>query len=245
MDFGKPFTFVFEDPDWLKKLAMFALLGFANIIPGIGSLFMALVFAGVTVDIVRQVINKQSPVVPNLDIGRQFNDGLKLWVVNLVYGLPAIVLGILIAIVVGIGVGAGALAFNGESTDAAGVVIALVWIIISCIGLLMFVYGIILAILTPEIYARFAQTGSIKDSINFREVFRKVFKKPGPYLLAFVGVALLGIVGGIATSILSSIGAIALGIGALFGAALGSIYMSLGMGHFYGQAHNLASEEII
>ena len=39
MQFGKPFSFVFDDPDWLKKIAMLALLGFAQLIPGIGTLF--------------------------------------------------------------------------------------------------------------------------------------------------------------------------------------------------------------
>jgi hypothetical protein len=38
MQFGKPFSFVFEDPDWLKKLAILALLGFAQLIPVLGSL---------------------------------------------------------------------------------------------------------------------------------------------------------------------------------------------------------------
>ena len=61
MQFGKPFSFVFEDPDWLKKLAILALLGFAQLIPVLGSLFMAAVFSGVMIDIMRKVINKQTP----------------------------------------------------------------------------------------------------------------------------------------------------------------------------------------
>ncbi len=82
MQFGKPFSFVFEDPDWLKKIAILALLGFAQIIPVLGSIFMAAVFSGVMIDIVRKLINKQTPTIPNLEIGKQFMDGLKFWVIS-------------------------------------------------------------------------------------------------------------------------------------------------------------------
>lgn len=245
MNFGKPFTFVFDDPDWLKKLATFALLGFASLIPGIGTLFMALVFYGVTIDIIRKVINKETPTLPAMDIGKQFMDGLKMWGISLVYSLPMVVLGILVAIIIGVGTAGGIIAMDGDNAGAAGAVAVIVWIIAACIGLLMVLYGLLVALITPEIYARYAQFGTIGDALKFKEVFKTVFKKPVPYLLSFVGVMLLGIVGAVASSILASIGAIALGIGAFYGMALAMIYMMLGYGHFYGQAHNLATEETI
>jgi len=245
MQFWKPFTFIFEDPDWLKKLAMLGLVGFANLVPGLGSLFMGFVFAGVSLEIVRKVINKETPTIPNLDIGKQFMDGLKLWVVNLVYSIPIIVIGIVIAIVVGIGMAVGYNVFDSNGSSAGTAIVVLVWAIIACFGFLAFLYGLLVAFITPEIYARFAQSGSIKDALQFKAVFKTVFKKPGPYLMAVLGVILLGIVGGIASSILTSIGAIALVIGSLFGMAVAMAYILLGTGHFYGQAHNLATEETL
>ena len=245
MNFGKPFTFVFDDPDWLKKLAMFALLGFASLIPGIGTLFMALVFYGVTIDIMRKVINKETPTLPALDIGKQFMDGVKMWVISLVYSLPMLVFGIVIAIIIVIGTAGGFIAMDGDNAGAAGAVAVIAWIIVACVVLLMVLYGLLIALIMPEIYARYAQFGTIKDALKFKVVFKTVFKKPVPYLLSFVGVVLMGIVGAVASSILASIGAIALGIGALYGMALAMIYMMLGYGHFYAQAHNLSTEEII
>ena len=244
MQFGKPFSFVFEDPDWLKKIAILALLGFAQLIPVIGSIFMALVFSGVMVDIVRKVINRQTPTIPNLEIGTQFMDGLKLWVVNLVYSLPMIVLGIIIAIIAALGGVGGYMGAENDNAGAMGAVGVIVIILISCIGLIMLLYGLLIALITPEITARYAKFGTISSALNFREVFKTVFKKPVPYILAFVGVVVVGIVGGIAASILASIGAIALGIGALYGVALATVFISLATGHFYGQAHNVATEEL-
>jgi hypothetical protein len=245
MQFGKPFSFVFEDPDWLKKIAILALLGFAQIIPVLGSIFMAAVFSGVMIDIVRKVINKQTPTIPNLDIGKQFMDGLKIWVIGIVYSLPAIVLGIVIAIIAALGGVGGVMGANNNDAGTAGAVGVIVIILISCIGLIMALYGLLLAFITPAFYGRYAQFGTISAALNFREVFKAAFKKPVPYLMAFLGVIVVGIVGGIAGSILSAVGSIALGIGALYGMALATLYINLATGHFYGQAYSESIEEVL
>jgi len=106
-------------------------------------------------------------------------------------------------------------------------------------------YSLLIAFITPAFYGRYAQYGTIGSALNFKEVFKTAFKKPVPYLLALLGVLVVGIIGGIAASILSSIGAIALGIGALYGMALATVWMSLANGHFYGQAYLESTEEHI
>jgi hypothetical protein len=220
---------------------MLGLLGFANLVPVLGSIFMSLVFMGVVLDVVRQVLNKETPTIPTLDIGRQFNEGLKFFVVNLFYAIPAIVLGLILAIV---GVATGVFAYNGNDVGlTAGLIVTIILLV--CLGTFFVIYSILLAIITPEIYARFAKNSDIKEAIQFKEVFKTVFKKPAPYLLSFLGVLLLGIVGGIASSILTSIGAIALLVGSLFGMAVAMAYIMLGSAHFYGQAHNVATEELL
>lgn len=244
MDFLKPFTYLFEDPDWLKKIAILALLGFAQLIPVIGSLFMAMVFSGVMVDIVRKVINKETPTLPTLDIGTQFMDGLKLWVINLVYSVPMIVLGIITAIIIALGITGGVLGADSDNAGAVGAVAVIVFSLLACLVLIMLLYGLLIALITPEITARYAKFGTIGSALKFKEVFKTVFKKPVPYLLSYVGVVLVGFVGGIALPILSIVGAIALLIGSLYGIALVTVFISLATGHFYGQAHNVATEEI-
>jgi hypothetical protein len=245
MQFGKPFSFVFEDPDWLKKLAILALLGFAQLIPVLGSLFMAAIFSGVMIDIMRKVINKQTPTIPNMDISKQFMDGLKVWVIGLVYSIPTAVLGIVIAIIAALGGGIGIWGSNNDNTGAAGAAGVVVIILTSCVVLLIVLYSLLIAFITPAFYGRYAQFGTIGSALNFKEVFKAAFKKPVPYLLAFLGVIVVAIIGGIAASILSSIGAIALGIGALYGMALATVWMSLANGHFYGQAYLTSTEEPI
>jgi hypothetical protein len=245
MQFGKPFSFVFEDPDWLKKLAILALLGFAQLIPVLGSLFMAAVFSGVMIDIMRKVINKETPTIPNMDISKQFMDGLKVWVIGLVYSIPAAVLGIVIAVIAALGGGIGYLGSNNNNGGAAGAAGVVVIILVSCVGLIILLYSLLVAFISPAFYGRYAQFGTIGSALNFKEVFKTAFKKPVPYLLALLGVIVVSIIGGIAGSILSSIGAIALGVGALYGMALATLWMSLANGHFYGQAYLESTEEHI
>jgi hypothetical protein len=191
------------------------------------------------------VVNKQVPTIPNLDIGKQFMDGLKIWVVGIVYSLPAIVLGIIIAVIAVLGGVGGSIGANNNNGGAAGAVGIIVIILISCIGLIMALYGLLLAFITPAFYGRYVQYGTIGAALNFREVFKAAFKRPVPYLLALLGVIVVGIVGGIAGSILSAVGSIALGIGALYGMALATLYISLATGHFYGQAYSESIEEVL
>lgn len=245
MQFGKPFSFVFEDPDWLKKLALLALLGFAQLIPVIGSIFMALVYSGVMIDVMRKVINKDLPTIPNLEIGRQLSDGFKVWVIGVVYALPGIAVGLLMALVSIIG-GVGSFwGANNNNGGAAGVIGVVMILVMVCMGLIMAVYFVLVGFVAPAYLGRFIQYGTISSALNFREVFKTAFKKPVPYLLAILGVFLVGAVGGIAGSILSSIGAIALGVGALFGMAVATVWMSLASGHYYAQAYNESIEEAI
>lgn len=245
MQFGKPFSFVFEDPDWIKKLAILALLGFAQLIPVLGSIFMALVFSGVMIDIVRKLINKQTPTIPNLEIGTQVMDGLKFWVVGVVYSLPAILLAIIMTIIGVVGGVSGFSIADNSSVNTGGVLAVVLVILMSCVGLIMVLYCLLIAFVTPAFLGRYAQYGTISSALNFREVFKAAFKKPVSYLMAFLGVIVVGIVGGIAVSILSAVGTIALGIGSLYGMALGTLWISLATGHFYGQAYNESIEEVL
>ncbi len=87
-DFGKPFTYVFEDPRWLQKvligglfyLASFLLVGWFFILG-----YVAQVFRNIIADV-------KLPLPEWEDLGGFFNEGLRLFGISLIYCIPALFL---------------------------------------------------------------------------------------------------------------------------------------------------------
>ncbi len=88
MEFGKAFSFAFEDKDWMKKLGIGALL---MIIPFIGWL----VVAGWGIEITKRVIQHDPQPLPDWsDFGGYLVKGLQVFVIGFVYSLPIILVNI-------------------------------------------------------------------------------------------------------------------------------------------------------
>ena len=89
-DFGKPFTFLFEDPNWIPKIligGLFYLLG-ALIV---GWFFIL----GYCAQLARNVISGVDHPLPEWeDLGTYFSEGLALFAVAFVYMLPLFVIGL-------------------------------------------------------------------------------------------------------------------------------------------------------
>ena len=210
MDFGKSFTFVFEDSDWLKKIAIIALV---MLIPVIGEL----VALGWSLELMRRVMRQNPAPLPDLAFSDQLVLGLKGFVVSLVYALPLIVLGTLDGL-------APTVLASGDSQGLA----AVVTILMVCCGLLAAVYGLLMLIVLPAAFASFLAADEIAAGFNFREVFGLLRAAPGAYLLTVLG-ALIG-------GIIAPLGFIACGIGVL----LTGTYVFALLYHLYGQAYRAA-----
>lgn len=89
-DFGKPFTFVFEDPQWLSKIligGLFYLAGFLIV----GWFFIF----GYCARLARNVIAGVTHPLPEWqDLGDYFVEGLKLFGIAFIYYLPLIIIAI-------------------------------------------------------------------------------------------------------------------------------------------------------
>ena len=212
MNFGAPFTFSFEDPDWLKKIALAALV---SLIPVVGQL----VIAGWMMEITRRVIKGESVLLPDINFGEYLGLGFKQMVIGFVYALPMIVLWLPMVIV-----GAGGAA-AGMDEETLAIVVS---VVSCCCGGLVFLYGLSLAFMMPAALGRFLDTGELGAAFKVKEVFALVKAAPVPYLIAIAGAILAGMI--------APIGGIAIGIGAIFTTA----YAMAIMGHFYGQAYNEA-----
>lgn len=207
-DFGKAFTFVFDDPDWLKKVVINALIG---LIPIVGSFYIL----GWGLEVARRIAMRSATPLPDVDFGAHLGHGFKAFVVALVYTAPLWLLGIVVGIVSAL---AGGLDENLAET------VAIVSSI--CMGIFGLVYGLLIGVLLPAAMTRTVVFGTIKDGLNFGAVWGLVRAAPGAYLLTLVGTAVAGLVAGI-------VGGIACGIGVFLTMAW---YQAV-MGHFYGQAY--------
>jgi len=212
MNFGAPFTFPFEDPDWLKKIA---LAGLVSLIPIVGQLFIA----GWGLEVARRVIKGESTLLPDIDFGAHLGLGFKQLVIGFVYALPLIVLWIPVAVV---GAGGAAAGMDEETLAIVAGVIS------CCCGGLALIYSLLLAFMLPAALGRVLDTGELGAAFKVKEVFALVKAAPVPFLIAIAGSLIAGFI--------APLGGIAIGIGAIFTMA----YAMAIIGHFYGQAYNEA-----
>jgi hypothetical protein len=210
MNFGRAFSFVFEDSDWFKKIIIVALV---SLIPIIGQL----IGLGFALEIMKRVINNDRVVLPDFEFGGFLAKGFRAFIVTFVYAIPLIIFTLPMLIP----------SFLGNSVDTN--VITTLTFAIGCIcGGLAVIYGILMGFMLPAAFGKLVTTGSMGAAFRFREVFALVRKAPVAFLIALLGVAV--------GSIIAPLGAIACGIGVL----LTMTYYFAIMGHFYGQAYNVA-----
>ena len=211
MEFGKAFSFAFEDKDWIKKLGIGALL---MIIPFIGWL----VVAGWGIEITKRVIQHDPQPLPDWsDFGGYLVKGLQVFVIGLVYSLPIILVNICQQ-------GVTLFGQQGDTTDET--ILMAVTVFAVCFGCVSFIYSIFLGFILPAALGNFAATGQMGAGFRFGEVFGLVRAAPVAYLLALLG--------GFVASLIASLGVILCVIGILFTA----VYAYTINAHLFGQAYN-------
>jgi len=217
MDFGKAFSFPFEDQDWIKKLGIIALL---SIIPVFGTF----VLMGWALEVTRRVIQRDPQPLPDAsDFGKYFMNGLKVFVIALVYALPII----LLASCGGIG----SIALGQEGGDNASSFAGLLYVCLSCLFL---PYTILLGLVFPAAIGRFAATGEMGTAFRFGEVFGLVRKAPSAYIMVLLVSMLVGLIS-------SMLGSVLCLIGLLFTTAYAAVINA----HMQGQAYNQAGSNHI
>ena len=214
MEFGKAFSFAFEDPDWLKKLGIGALL---MIIPFIGWL----VVAGWGIEITKRVIQRDPQPLPDWsDFGGNLMKGLQVFVISLVYSLPVVLVNICQQ---------GVTLYGQQGNTSDETMVTVLMVVGICFGCVSFIYGIFLGFILPAALGNFAATGQMSAGFRFGEVFGMVRAVPVAYLLALLG--------GFVASLIASLGVILCVIGILFTA----VYAYTINAHLYGQAYNEAA----
>ena len=189
MDFGKAFTFVFEDEDWVKKIALGGLL---SLIPVIG-IFLVI---GYGLEVTKRVIKGDAEVLPDWsDFGGYLTKGFLVFLIVFVYMLPVFLIQACTSI-----------PFLFDKPDDT--LTAIFTIVTICFGCFTFLYSLAAYLVLPAAVGRYAATGELGEAFKLGAIFGMVKDNLGTY-----GMVLLG---GIIASLVASLGSIACVIGVLF-----------------------------
>ncbi len=217
MDFGKAFSYVFDDPDWLKKVG---LGGVINIVPILN--FAAI---GYGLEVIQRVIRNDPRPLPEWDdIGGKLVKGLLVAVIGFVYMLPIIIMAICVQVV--------SIAIAGGASSSEDTAAMLVTVIMGCLGCLILLYSLFIGLVLPAALGNYAAKDQLGAAFRFGEVVALVQKNLGLYLM----VLLITIV----ASLVGSLGSIACIIGVIFT----EFYAALIVSHACGQAYREASASI-
>lgn len=207
MDVGRSFTYVFEDPRWLTKLVIGALLG---LVPIVGTFFVN----GYLLEITQRVIRGEPRPLPEWEnFGEKLIKGFLLAVIQVIYALPLIVL---------FGIMSGLFSVSGNTSSAAAALAALLGTGFLCLGV---IYGLAYWFALPAIVAQYAVTEDFGAAFRLDQIFSRLRGNLEGYFLVLV----LGLVAGF----IGTLGIVACFIGVIFTAFYGSLVSY----NLYGQAY--------
>ncbi len=179
LDYSAPFTFLFQDKTWARKLILVSLLT--------GTLVGATPVLGWTIETVRRVAHGEEPPLPELkdwkrfwSLGGKFALANALWLlpllfaVLLLYGVPALLL--------------------GRLSDTA-----ILWafgLTLLCVLAFLFVYSLLYLFFLPPMMAALAQDASAWQTANPFFLSKIVRPRFTEYVILFllVGIALFNVI---------------------------------------------------
>jgi len=188
MDIGKSFSYVFDDKDWLKKVAIGGLL---NIVP-----IVNLIPGGYAVRTLKNVSEGKDKPLPEWDDwGGDFMKGLMVTLASLIYAIPMFILGGLSAAVSAIG--------SASSTSDAEAIAGVCAVGLSCLYAL---WGLVMGVILPAATVKYAKSGEFASFFRFSEIYRFISTNLGDYIIALLLSIVAFLVASIAGSILCGIG---------------------------------------
>jgi hypothetical protein len=223
MDIAKSFTFMFEDPDWLRKLGvgiLVILLGFVLLVVLIGIVPLLMV-AGYGPVALRNVMDGQEHPLPEWDnFGGFLGLGFKLAAALFVWALPAI------AFSLPLGIGSALLSNSQTSGANAGGITLVV-----CSSCLVILWSLLIVLFTPAIYIRLARTGRFGSAFAFGKLWELTRANLGKVIVALVLVWLAGLI----ASFIAPFGALLIIIGLFVTVPLAILWQLLVQAHLFGQ----------
>jgi hypothetical protein len=213
MNFGQAFSFPFQDPDWLKKIGLMALV---SLIPIVGQIILL----GWSLDITRRIIQRSPILLPEINLGEHLTEGFKAFIVSFVYSIPLIVMNIPITV--------SSMMMESAQGNSDATTTAFVLVTLCCAGI-MVLYGLFMGVTLPAAFGNMIAQNRLGAAFDFKTVLGMVRSAPAAYLLVLAG-SFLG-------SLIASLGMIVCFVGIIFT----TVYYFAVMGNLYGQAYNEAA----
>jgi len=221
VDIGKAITYVFEDPNWLAKVAIGAGITLVGIIfsPILIGLVPLMIVTGYSVGVTRNVMDGAEHPLPEWDDwGAMLGRGFKLFAIQLIWALPLIILSI----------GSSLPAAFTENSDVQGFMVVLSL----CCGCLSALVGIAYALIEPIITIRFARTDEFSSGFDFAKLFALLRDNIANVIIAIIVYVVISL----ALFVLGLIvGTLALVIGLLVTFPVATMITELVKAHLYGQ----------
>jgi hypothetical protein len=190
LDIGRSFTYMFEDESWIMKIVVGGILLFIPIIN-----FMVL---GYMLEALKKSADGVDVPLPEWDdFGGKFMKGLMLLLIGVVYTIPIWLVACVIWVLL--------FAAGAAESDS---LMSLVGMISTCASCLYLVWGIVVWIIMPAAWIRYAVTGEFMSAFQFGELFSFISANVANYIVAIILAAVAGFIAGF--------GVIACFVGVLF-----------------------------
>jgi hypothetical protein len=175
INFGKAFTYIFEDERWFDKLLTPLLV---SLIPIIGTM----AFTGYILRTIKNVIQNEPHPLPNYNFSEDLGRGFRYFLVGLVYALPIFLLFWIMFIPM-------TMIDNSQTAIGFGAILILI-----IGGIIMFAYSLFLALLQPIAMANFAMKDTFASAFEWSSFFKRLGNNFTAWLLVFAGVLISGFI---------------------------------------------------
>lgn len=190
IDIGKAISHLFDDPEWISKTALGALL---SVLP-----ILNFTVVGYELRLIRNVSQGEARPLPSWnDFGEMFVEGLWLGIARIIYGLP-VAFGVILAIMTFYGsLIFGSIATEsqrGDSNPAVGAFVLIAFLGGGTFCGLAILYSLALGFLSPAIAANFARQGTLASCFNLSQIITLIRRNANPYLMVWVTALLAGVI---------------------------------------------------
>ena len=178
MDITRALSFPFDDEDWIVKFVIGSLMSLVGMI-------LPFIPLGYQVYVARSVIRGKKRPLPGMDnVGQVIADGLMAFIAGLVYAIPGIVIGCMLAFAGGL---------LGNSSLGGTLFLCLS----CCLGAFLILYGIVAAALFWMGVIRYAESGNFSDFLQFSDLWEDVRSNWGILLSLLLYSLVLGMLAGV------------------------------------------------
>lgn len=187
VNFGKAFTYIFEDENWFDKLIVPVLV---SLIPVVGTM----AFLGYTLRTAKNVAYNEARPLPVFSFSEDLKRGFRYFLVRLVYSLPIMIVAGVMSIPL----------FMIDNNNSIGI-IAVVFIIFG--SLIIVAFSLFIAFLQPIAMANFAVKDTFSSAFEWGNFFRRLRNNFPAWLLVLAG--------GLISGFIAPLGSVLLIIGAV------------------------------